>query len=57
MTLEDIDALLKIFSDPITMRFYSKPFDRAMTVAWVERNHQRYAQHGIGLWAMVCTRM
>jgi [ribosomal protein S5]-alanine N-acetyltransferase len=50
---EDVDALAAVLSDPETMRFYPAPLDRAGVAAWIERNRQRYADHGHGLWAMV----
>jgi [ribosomal protein S5]-alanine N-acetyltransferase len=53
MTLDDIDDLLEALSDPESMQFYPKPFDRPMTQMWIERNMQRYAQHGFGLWAII----
>ncbi|HEY9630240.1 MAG TPA: GNAT family N-acetyltransferase [Coleofasciculaceae cyanobacterium] len=53
MTLQDSDDLLEVFSDPEVMQFYPQPFDRPMTQRWIERNIQRYAQHGFGLWAIV----
>ena len=53
LTLDDVDDLLKVLSDPEAMKFYPKPFDRQMTQAWIERNIQRYAQHGFGLWALI----
>jgi [ribosomal protein S5]-alanine N-acetyltransferase len=53
MTLQDVDDLFEVLSDPEAMQFYPQPFDRPMTQAWIERNIQRYAQHGFGLWALV----
>jgi [ribosomal protein S5]-alanine N-acetyltransferase len=53
MTLRDVDDLLEVFSDPEAMQFYPQPFDRQMTQTWIERNIQRYAQHGFGLWAII----
>jgi [ribosomal protein S5]-alanine N-acetyltransferase len=53
MNLDDIDDLLGVLSDPESMQFYPKPFDRLMTQMWIERNIQRYAQHGFGLWAII----
>lgn len=53
MTLDDVDPLLQVFSDPETMRFYPKPFDRAMTQGWIEWNLNNYRHHGFGLWALV----
>jgi [ribosomal protein S5]-alanine N-acetyltransferase len=53
MNLDDVDDLLGVLSNPESMKFYSKPFDRRMTQMWIERNIQRYAQHGFGLWAII----
>jgi len=50
---EDVDALSLILSDPETMRFYVKPFDRRGTEEWITRNRQRYTKDGHGLWAMI----
>ena len=45
--------LLEVLSNPEAMQFYPQPFDRQMTQTWIERNVQRYAQHGFGLWALI----
>ena len=50
---EDVDALCLILSDPETMRFYVKPFDRHGTDEWITRNRLRYTKDGHGLWAMI----
>ena len=50
---EDVDALSLILSDPETMRFYLKPFDRHGTEEWIARNRQRYTKDGHGLLAMI----
>ena len=50
---EDADALAAVISDPVTMRFYPEPRDRAGVESWIERNRQRYRDDGHGLWAMV----
>jgi len=50
---EDVDALAAVLSDPVAMRYYPAVPDRAGVIAWIERNRQRYADHGHGLWAMV----
>lgn len=52
---EDGDALALVLSDPVAMRFYPAAFDRAGVEQWIERNIQRYADNGHGLWAMVLT--
>ena len=54
-TPEDADALALVLSDPQTMRYYPTPFDRAGVEQWIERNHRRYRDDGIGLWAMELT--
>jgi ribosomal-protein-alanine N-acetyltransferase len=53
MTLDDLDALHVLFSDPVAMQFYPRPFDRDMTVGWINWNLRNYAQHGFGLWAVM----
>lgn len=53
MTLHDVDDLLEVLSDSEAMQFYPQPFDRQMVQTWIERNVQRYAQHGFGLWALI----
>ncbi|MEH2040818.1 GNAT family N-acetyltransferase [Nostoc sp.] len=53
MTLSDLDALLLVLGDAKSMRYYPKPFDREMVEKWIERHRHNYAQHGVGLWAMV----
>ncbi len=53
MTPHDADDLLEVLSDPETMQFYPQLFDYKMTQAWIERNIQRYAQYGFGLWAVI----
>jgi [ribosomal protein S5]-alanine N-acetyltransferase len=49
---EDLEALAAILSDPVTMRYYPAPFDRAGVAEWIQRNRTRYANDGYGLWAM-----
>ncbi|MHC5675577.1 GNAT family N-acetyltransferase [Nostoc sp.] len=53
MTLSDLDALLLVLGDAESMRYYPKPFDREMVEKWIDRHRCNYAQHGLGLWAMV----
>lgn len=50
---DDLDALAKVLSDPITMQFYPKPYDRQGITDWIERNRRRYQEHGHSLWGMV----
>ena len=53
MKLEDFDDLHAVFSDPIAMEHYPKPFDREATVGWINWNIRNYSQHGFGLWAVI----
>ena len=53
MTLDDLDDLHFILSDPIAMQYYPKPFDRKMTTGWIEWNLRNYREHGFGLWAVI----
>ncbi|MEH2366283.1 GNAT family N-acetyltransferase [Nostoc sp.] len=53
MRLSDLDALLLVLGDAKSMRYYPKPFDREMVEKWIDRHRRNYAQHGLGLWAMV----
>lgn len=53
MTLDDLDELHSILSDPIAMQYYPKPFDREMTTGWIEWSLCNYTEHGFGLWAVI----
>ena len=50
---EDIDALAKVLSDPITMQHYPAPYTRQEVADWIERNRRRYRENGHSLWAMI----
>lgn len=43
-TAEDIERILPVFSDPVTMRFWPEPFSREQTVEWVRTNIMRTAK-------------
>jgi RimJ/RimL family protein N-acetyltransferase len=49
---EDVDSMHEVLGDPETMRFYPHPFSRDETAAWIERNRERYAEYGFGLWGL-----
>jgi RimJ/RimL family protein N-acetyltransferase len=53
MTIEDVDSLFPILSDPIAMQYYPKPFDRIMTIEWIEWNLRNYSTYGFGLWGVI----
>jgi len=52
-SIDDVDALACVLSDPETMRFYPAPLDQAGVEQWIARNRRRYAKDGHGLWAMI----
>jgi len=39
-----------MLGDPEVMRHYPKPLDRDEALAWVDRQRDRYARDGFGLW-------
>ena len=49
----DADSLALVLSDPETMKYYPAPIDQNGIQQWIKRNLRRYAEHGVGLWAMV----
>jgi ribosomal-protein-alanine N-acetyltransferase len=51
--LQDAGALLAVLGDPVTMQWYSAPFDRKGVEEWITQNMGRYQSDGYGLWAMV----
>jgi RimJ/RimL family protein N-acetyltransferase len=54
MQLDDLDALLHIFGDPLVMAAFGEaPFDRAQTERWLRRNLDHQETHGYGLFAVV----
>ena len=53
LTHEDFDTLYAILSDPDVMRYYPRPKTAEETQAWIQRNIDRYAEYGFGLWAVV----
>jgi len=52
---QDATALARVLSDPETMKYYPAPLDQSGTEQWINRNLRRYAEDGVGLWAMVLT--
>jgi len=53
MAPEDLDAFAQVVGDPISMRFYPKPFDREMARTWIEGVGDRYARDGFALLAVI----
>jgi ribosomal-protein-alanine N-acetyltransferase len=53
MVLGDLASFYPVVNDPLSMRFYPKPFDREMARTWIERIRERYDRDGFGLLAVV----
>jgi RimJ/RimL family protein N-acetyltransferase len=53
LTLDDVDDLWQILGDPKAMRYYPAPFTRAQTEGWIRHALTSYAQHEVGLWAVI----
>lgn len=53
LTLEDVDRIYQILSDPITMQFWPKPFDYEGAERWVRRSVEAYRDLGFGRYAIV----
>jgi RimJ/RimL family protein N-acetyltransferase len=56
MTHGDIDFVAAMLADPEVMRYYPRCYSREESEAWVERQLERYARFGHGLW-LVLDRM
>jgi RimJ/RimL family protein N-acetyltransferase len=50
MTPGDLDFVAAMLDHPEVMRFYPKRYTRDEAQEWIERQVQRYAEHGHGLW-------
>lgn len=48
MALDDLDFVAAMLDHPEVMRFYPKRYTRDEARAWIERQVQRYAEHGHG---------
>ena len=53
LTLDDVDNLPLIFSDPIAMRYYPSTKSCEQTVEWIRWNLTNYRKHGCGLWGLI----
>ncbi len=52
MNLSDLDALASILQDEKVMYAYNGAFDDDETLAWMQKQRQRYADYGFGLWGL-----
>ncbi|MFV8827815.1 GNAT family N-acetyltransferase [Alkalihalobacterium sp. APHAB7] len=50
MTDQDEDHLMKIFSDPIAMQYYTSTKTREDARKWINWNIKNYEKHQSGLW-------
>ena len=48
----DVEAMLAVLGDPESMRYYPAPFEREGTLAWIDRQLERYERDGFGLLAI-----
>ena len=55
MSMDDFDALYRVFADSENMKHYPYTFDGERVRGWITRNRERYRQYGFGLWA-VCLK-
>ena len=53
LTLDDIDKLALVLSDPRSMKFYPHPFSREEVEHWIKWNIENYKKYGFGLWAVI----
>lgn len=53
MSLADLDFVASMLAHPEVMRFYPKCYTREGAKTWIERQTQRYARNGHGLWLAV----
>lgn len=49
---DDLDAIAALLGDPAVMAHYPRPRTREEAQQWIDRNRQRYAEHGFGLWVV-----
>lgn len=53
LTMDDLEGLHKIFSDPESMKHYPRPFTLEESKNWIKWNMENYATYGFGLWGVV----
>ena len=53
MSLDDLDFVAAMLGDADVMRFYPQPYSRDDAKRWIERQIERYANDGYGLWLVV----
>jgi RimJ/RimL family protein N-acetyltransferase len=53
LDLDDVDSLFEVLGDPVSMRYYSAPFNRDRVATWIEGARLSYNENGFGLWAVI----
>ncbi|HOP11518.1 MAG TPA: GNAT family N-acetyltransferase [Oscillospiraceae bacterium] len=53
LTMDDLENLHEILSDPDSMIHYPQPFSHEKSIHWIQWNLENYATYGFGLWAVV----
>ncbi len=53
MSDADLPALAAILTDPVAMVAYEGAFSAGEVEEWLQRQRERYARDGFGLWAVV----
>lgn len=53
ITHDDRNALLQIWGDAETMRFFPKSLNAQEMSEWIDRNLLRYESYGHGIWAVI----
>jgi ribosomal-protein-alanine N-acetyltransferase len=51
--LDDVDSLAEVLCDHENMRFFPNRFERKDAEEWIQKNVRRYAEDGVGGWALV----
>jgi RimJ/RimL family protein N-acetyltransferase len=51
--MEDQNELSKVLSDPVSMQYYTHPFNQEEVKNWIEWNVKNYKEYSHGLWAVV----
>ena len=50
LTPGDLPEVKQLLQDPEVMRFWPRPYTDAECVEWIDRQCQRYRDHGCGYW-------
>jgi [ribosomal protein S5]-alanine N-acetyltransferase len=50
LSLDDLDFMASMLADSEVMRFYPQRYSREEAEAWIQRQRDRYVQHGHGFW-------